>query len=280
MSTMREIQLCSFEILKEVARICEKHNLNYYLNFGTLLGAIRHKGFIPWDNDIDIEMPIKDYRKFLKIAPKEISENFFVQTFKSDSNYNLLWTQVRANETTSLVVKQKNWDIHWGMHIDIFPQVGVFESRLGKKIQKNGLEISRMLINKEYLKACEPSELASNKKLKILYLLPRRLRELFCSIILRVILREPTKYKHCSALEWGLFNNVESSAYKNKINVEFEGTSFSAPEKYDYILTTIYGDYMTPPPESERYYGHTGVLGEIIYDHTKDFRFYKDQITP
>ena len=148
MSTMREIQLCTLTILKEVVRICNKHNLTYYLSSGTLLGAIRHKGFIPWDNDIDIEMPIEDYRKFLRIAPKEISSDFFVQTYRSDKNYNLAWTQVRANNTTSLVMKYINWDIHWGMHLDIFPLVGVYTNNRLKRLQLKSLEIGRALINK------------------------------------------------------------------------------------------------------------------------------------
>lgn len=132
MSTMREMQMCAFGILKEVARVCEKYDLTYYLDFGTLLGAVRHKGFIPWDNDIDIEMPIEDYRRFLKIAPREISGDFFIQTYRSDPGYNLLWTQVRANNTTSMPLMYKDWDIHWGVHIDIFPLVGVPDSKIGK----------------------------------------------------------------------------------------------------------------------------------------------------
>lgn len=278
MSTMREIQLCTFEILKEVVRICEKHNLTYYLDYGTLLGAVRHKGFIPWDNDIDIEMPIGDYRKFLKIAPKEISSDFFIQTYRSDHGYNLLWTQVRANNTTSMPVKYQNWDIHWGMHIDIFPLASVFDSKLGSKIQSKGLEISRALINKEYLQACEPSEIEGNKKLKLLYTLPRSLREFFCSVILRMVLVNPGASRYCSALDRDLDYRIDPKAYNNKISIEFEGRFFAAPEEYDYILTTIYGDYMTPPPENERFFGHEGSHGKIIYDHTTDYRVYRNKI--
>ena len=275
MSTVREIQMCTFEILKEVVRICDKHNLTYYLDYGTLLGAVRHKGFIPWDNDIDMEMPIGGYRKFLLIAPKEISKNFFVQTYESDSGFNLLWTQVRANNTTSMPIMYKDWDIHWGMHIDIFPLVSVFDSKIGQKIQSKGIEIASVLINKEYLQACEPHEISKNKKLCLLYKLPRSLREILCSAILRVILKDPFQSKYCSALDWGLHYRIDPSAYKNKASVEFEGAFFSSPEDYDYVLTTIYGDYMTPPPESERHFGHEGSHGKIIYDHTTDYSVYR-----
>lgn len=278
MSTMREIQMCTFEVLKEVVRICDKHQLTYYLDYGTLLGAIRHKGFIPWDNDIDIEMPIKDYRKFLKIAPKEISENFFIQTYKSDHGYNLLWTQVRANNTTSLPIKYKDWDIHWGMHIDIFPLVGISEEKIGEKLQTKGLELARALINKEYLQACEPDEIATNKKLKMLYVLPRALRVFVCDLILRMALKDPSKFDVCSGLDRELSYRIDTVAYKNTISVEFEGMQFAAPEEYDYVLTTVYGDYMTPPPENERYFGHEGSHGKIIYDHTTDYKVYKEQL--
>jgi len=277
MSTMREIQMCTFGILKEVVCICDKYNLTYYLDYGTLLGAVRHKGFIPWDNDIDIEMPIKDYRRFLRIAPKEISDDFFVQTYASDHGYNLLWTQVRANHTTSMPIKFKNWDIHWGMHIDIFPLVSVFDSRIGKFVQAKGLEIANVLINKEYLQACEPHEIAKNKKLRLIYKLPRRLREALCSTVLRVILQNPFRSKYCCPLDWGLPHKIAPSAYASNINLEFEGECFAAPVGYDDVLTTLYGDYMTPPPESERYFGHEGVHGKIIYDHTTDYSVYRNR---
>lgn len=274
-STMREIQMCTFGILKEVVRICDKHNLTYYLDYGTLLGAVRHKGFIPWDNDIDIEMPIDDYRKFLKIAPKEISKDFFVQTYESDPGYNLLWTQVRANNTTSMPVKFQNWDIHWGMHMDIFPLVSVCEDGIGKKIQDKALEIAQVLINKEYLQACEPENLNKSKKVQLLYRLPRSVRAFLCSVLLRMVLKAPNSSRYCSGLDWTISYRLDPAAYKSKTSVEFEGAMFAAPADYDYVLTTIYGDYMTPPPESERHFGHEGTHGKIIYDHTTDYRVYR-----
>ena len=277
MSTMREIQMCTFDILKEVVRICEKHNLTYYLDYGTLLGAVRHKGFIPWDNDIDMEMPIRDYWKFLKIAPKEISKDFFVQTYESDHCYNQLWTQVRANNTTSMPVKYQNWNIHWGMHLDIFPLASLHEGKIGKKLQSKGLELCNILINKEYLEACEPDVIPGHKKLQLVYMLPRRMRELLCSAVLRLILTDPFASKCCSALDLGLNYRLDPAAYRSKTNVEFEGRLFAAPVDYDYVLTTIYGDYMTPPPESERFFGHEGSLGKIIYDHTTDYRVYQSR---
>ncbi len=276
MSTLREIQMCSFEILKEVVRVCEKHNLTYFLGYGTLLGAVRHKGFIPWDDDIDIEMPLKDYRKFLKIAPKEISKDFFIQSHKSDPAYNLFWTHVRANNTTSMPIKQRDWNIHFGMHIDIFPLVGVCRGKLSRKLQTKGLQIARTLISKDYIQACEPNSLATNTKLKILYKLPYFVRKFLCDTILRIVLKDPFKSKICSALEIGFSCNLDPSVYNENTMVEFEGSSFVAPKNYDYVLTAIYGDYMTPPPENERFWGHEGTHGKIIYDHTKDFSVYKN----
>lgn len=278
MSTMREIQLCAFDILVEVVRVCEKNGLTYYLNFGTLLGAVRHKGFIPWDNDIDIEMPIGDYLKFLKIAPKEISKDFFVQTYKTDPGFNLLWTQVRANNTTSLPVKFANWDIHWGMHIDIFPLVRVFDGKFQKKFQEKALCIARALVEKEYLTACDPDQITNNSKLQFLYKLPRFLREKVCDMILRLVLKDPFRGKACSALERDVCYHLDPAWYQSKTKVEFEGHYFDAPENYDAVLTAIYGDYMTPPPESERFFGHEGTHGKIIYDHMVDFKIHREAL--
>ena len=98
MSTLRETQLCGVEILKDVVEICEKHKIAYYLSYGTLLGAVRHQGFIPWDNDIDIEMPVEDYKRFL-------------QTYSSNLGYNEMWAKVRRNRESGRGTGKTNFRI-------------------------------------------------------------------------------------------------------------------------------------------------------------------------
>ena len=98
---MNNLQKCELEILKEFDRICKKNNLSYSLNSGTMLGAIRHKGFIPWDDDIDVMMPAKDYKKLCKIAPKQLDSKFFLQTSYTDNWYPSI-AKIRMNGTTAI----------------------------------------------------------------------------------------------------------------------------------------------------------------------------------
>lgn len=93
------IQKESYGILKIFHMICEKEDLKYILDFGTLLGAIRHKGFIPWDDDLDVSMPRKDYEKFLKVASKYLPENMEIQNHKTDPNYLVPFTKIRKTDT-------------------------------------------------------------------------------------------------------------------------------------------------------------------------------------
>lgn len=117
-----EAQKIMLEILVEVHRVCVKNNITYWLQAGTLLGAIRHKGFIPWDDDCDIAMPRKDYEKFLQIASKELKEDMFLQTKNTDKDYPLPWAKVRKNNTI-LIEKGESGkeNYHHGVFIDIFP---------------------------------------------------------------------------------------------------------------------------------------------------------------
>ena len=91
--------MIQLEMLKEVKRICEEHDIKYFLDSGTLLGAIRHKGFIPWDDDLDVAFIREEYNKFLNVASKELDNRFFLQTWNNDNEYALPFSKIRMNNT-------------------------------------------------------------------------------------------------------------------------------------------------------------------------------------
>lgn len=118
---IRQVQLTQLEILIEVDKICREHDIKYFLTNGTLLGAVRHKGFIPWDDDIDIGMCRKDYDIFLKIANKELDEKYFCQSIHSEADYYLPFAKIRKNKTKYIEASTKHLDINKGVYIDVFP---------------------------------------------------------------------------------------------------------------------------------------------------------------
>lgn len=115
-------QRVMLEILKEIHKICMKHDIKYTLIAGTLLGAIRHKGFIPWDDDCDIAMLRPDYERFLEIAARELPEGYFLQTRKTDPGYPLNFTKIRKNNTLLIETGETGEEnYHHGVFVDIFP---------------------------------------------------------------------------------------------------------------------------------------------------------------
>ena len=122
---LREAQLIMLEMLVEFDAICKKHNLQYWLDSGTLLGAVRHQGFIPWDDDIDLSMPLEDYNKFQEIAKDELSENIFFQTTQTDGAFKFDYIKLRSNKAKIVEFHEKDRDIeyHQGIFVDIFPML-------------------------------------------------------------------------------------------------------------------------------------------------------------
>ena len=126
MATLREIQLCQLDILKEVAGICDRNGIPYWLAAGTFLGAVRHSGFIPWDDDVDIYMKYDDLKRFKKICKKELSEKYFYQDHQTDMASHWIFAKIRANGTSMSEQYGKDGmhaDYHEGVWIDIFPLI-------------------------------------------------------------------------------------------------------------------------------------------------------------
>ena len=118
---LRRIKDSEKDILRKFILICEKYNLDYFVVFGTLLGTIRHEGFIPWDDDIDVGMLRTDYEKFLEVAQKECGEEYFIQTIDTDPNYHLYFAKMRMNNTVFVEDSLQKTTGNDGFYIDIFP---------------------------------------------------------------------------------------------------------------------------------------------------------------
>ena len=133
--TLRKAQLIMLDILIEFDALCKKHQLQYWLDSGSLLGAVRHQGFIPWDDDIDLSMPVEDYQKFLSIAEGELSGKIFVQNRQTDPHFKFDYTKLRSNRGSIVEFheKERSVDYHQGLFVDIFPMLTIEESAADKK---------------------------------------------------------------------------------------------------------------------------------------------------
>lgn len=246
---LRKVQLRLLDILVEIDKICRKHDIKYWIDFGTLLGAVRHRGFIPWDDDIDVTMPTEDYHRFLEIAPKELPNSLFLQTKDTDPSYRLLIDKVRDNNSL-YITKHEDFsrDYNKGLYIDIFEAKPY--PKVNPKLQK--------LIMHWYQKTCHFFSVKQSVNLK----------NHLASIVFPII-------KLSLDIVWGMINlgkktnigyakqfNVYGNSYPHNIvfplkDISFEGKTFLGPSNPNKYLSSIYGDYMKLPNKEQQ---HTHII--------------------
>lgn len=253
---LRKIQLASLEALKELKRLCEKHNLKYYLVAGTLLGAVRHRGFIPWDDDVDVAMPRADYNKLAKIAKKELGDGFFYQTERTDKHSPFFFAKLRRDGIEVREHLVKDVEMHNGCYADIFPldYCPSNEKRARRFFKLIALFNSAMIAKVSNDFVCGYEKRGARLVFSIAVKLPRwalvflrnAVRIYYTATARRKILCTVSgSYgypRECYLAEW----------FDKSAKLDFEDDAFSVPAEYDKALTHMYGDYMTPPPESER----------------------------
>lgn len=244
-SELRNLQLKMLDILTIVTSICDKHDIPYWISGGTLLGAKRHGGFIPWDDDIDIELLRPDYKKLLEILPKELPADLYLQTPKEKS-YRLLFSKVRDKNSTIYSEEENMANYKYkGVFIDIFPEefsylwlkktVDFFYGRAFRRI-KRGKAFHSFKYFYEYFIS-----------LLILYPIGVSLKWLARGIC------QITKPKHVLH-SYGIGNTTNHHAsYMFPLSkIMFEGKEFSAPQDVDLYLKKQYGDYMSIPDIENR----------------------------
>lgn len=271
--SLRKLQLFELDILKDIDRVCRENHIRYCLYAGTCLGAVRHKGFIPWDDDIDIAMLIPDYKKFLAIAQDALGADYFVQTHSTDPNYQFAFAKVRKNHTTMMAPWHKDSDTHHGIWVDINPLIYV-SSHMDFRFKKFLITYTNMLCLNGQMYQGEKSWKKQQKKvIPYMLLLSTRLFRKKQRAALADWIRERLyavkKGKYISGV-WGTITTyAPSEAYLGEpIMLPFEGSAFPVPPDYDLALSGWYGDYMTPPPVEKQISKHGELF--IDYEHSWD----------
>ncbi len=270
---MNELQKCELEILIEVDRICKKNNLSYSLDSGTLLGAIRHKGFIPWDDDIDIMMPLKDYNRFLEVCKSELGRDYFLQTAFNDFGGSL-YAKIRKNNTTAMEDWTKNIKMHKGVWIDIFPTVGYKGEKYQQKCLASAAAADWLLGDCYYKDNFSSPNFKIRLLSKFLSKIPLSLRRFIAKKVTKKIFVDSKGCEYSynvwtASVKLGAKYLFDSSIHGEYTTAKFEGYDFSITKKYDEYLKTLYGDYMQLPPEDKRTSGHNIIVLDLENDYTK-----------
>lgn len=256
-TNMKKVWFVQLDLLKEFDRICRKYRLTWYPIFGTLLGVVRHHGYIPWDDDVDVAMPRKDWDKFVSICDKELKYPYFLQTTLNEEQCYMMWVSLRNSDTTGnrktcMSKKQNN-----GIAIDIMPLDGCPANGTLYRINRFPLRVSTVLIN-TYVNDFNTSRVALIlrsilRKFKIDYkkVYNRAERsnrkymwDKYDYVTFRALADPLTKKIH--RVMW------HKEDFEKTVDMPFENITIPVPVGYDRILTQLYGNYMEFPPMDKR----------------------------
>lgn len=246
----KRVWAVQLEMLDLVDRICRKHGLNYFADSGTLIGAVRHQGYIPWDDDIDLVMLRKDYEIFLREAPKELSEPFALQTVYTEENYLRGHAQLRNSDTTGCNEEDRKAGYNCGIFLDIFPLDSMPDDRLQRKLWAFLVRQTWTVLYTWYR-----FDYYDRKTIfgTLLHRLGRRLnipmRKAygFYERLCRKYEGKETEYLCDTVFIRDLEKNTwKRQWFEQELRLPFENRQIPVPEGYDGRLRAEYGEYMKP----------------------------------
>lgn len=264
LATLQEHQQALLVLLKEFDRVCRQLDIPYILFAGSMLGAVRHKGFIPWDDDLDILMLRPDYERFLAEAGPHLDQRFYLQKEFSE-HWPMYFSKLRLNGTTCLEkYHPKDPEIHQGVYIDLFPCDSASDHPLVRRLQ---FYASKVVI----AKALDTRGYDTDSRVKKLFMG-------FCKLLPRKFFYEfakghgdSTKYVH---VFFGGGSGYEKSQFPRvclteRADAEFAGGMYPISADYDALLSHLYGDYMTLPPEEKRGCKKHAILVDLNRPYTE-----------
>lgn len=253
--SMDQCKQIELNIFQKIIEICERHNLRYIVDYGTLIGTVRHGGFIPWDDDIDVSMPRPDYERFKHIFPQETERNFCLELRTGmKANLALPYIQV-VNKNTVTVKKGRRNAYAQSVWVDVFPIDGAGNTdiqledvykKYWDKINESRKIIGRYKPYRNPWKQVKQFYWHYVKKFQ----LGKIIRQ--AEQIMQTYDYDTSKQVFCFCTVYGTREKNEKNFYEERIEMKFEGISCKVPKEFDKKLRGIYGDYMALPPEAER----------------------------
>lgn len=262
--SVREVQLSILEVMKDVETICRENEIDYFIISGTVLGAIRHKGFIPWDDDLDIGMTRENYDKFKKVFSQEQPKGLFLQDYKSDPNIPFYFSKVRKDNTEFVENYTKDIKMHHGVYIDIFPYDNVPNSDLRRTMHRLHLDFWMNLFIAKSLKGSSvpQTSIIGKTKVGVRTMFHYLLKPVSKDFLFGRVDRISKKYNSQTTEE---LNYIKEKPMKKKridiqnlIEVDFENLKLRCHANPESYLEFEYGDYMALPKEENRV-GHRPV---------------------
>lgn len=257
LETTQSVKYAQMDMLIELRRICKKYGIGYFLVEGTLIGAIRHKGFIPWDDDIDVGMLREDYDRFIAVCREELDPAYALYDWYKDPASPIPFLKVKIEGTHYREILARDTKMNDGMYIDIFPFDNVPGSKFRRKIHGWKIYFTRKIL----LVRCGFAIDRGDRKRKLLYGMLGFLSKFrsvekwkkYCDKLLTKYNGKETENVSnlCSAYAYERAMKPRTMV-QELMEHEFEGELFSVPADYDGYLRSIYGDYMQLPPEDQR----------------------------
>ena len=246
---LKRLKECERDMLAAFVAVCDKYKIKYTLQGGTLLGAVRHQGFIPWDDDVDVSLPRDEYERFISLAQSELPSYYFLQTKDTDKEYPNNFAKIRDSRTTFIETSARNLNINHGAYIDIFP-IDYYPDGFKAKL----FELKKKLLTWRINTAFYMPHMSFKSKIAtviscILYPSRRKAIEkrekLFSAV-------QPSERIVNNSGAWLEKEIIPRQWCEETMDMTFEGIKVKGSAKYDEGLTFVYGDYMQLPPEKDR----------------------------